>query len=330
MSEGNRDQFASLMDENVQHLKLPYKKAHSRIGKITAPEESGSRDVFARPEIKNSSLKDGAVVAYASKRSVPRKDLVKETSLKKVKTEEDDTFSSFLNQVATEDAHQIEIKARRFNNSVNKDKPANYSNYKNFSKYCSFWLKGECNRGKTCPYIHAEPPKIRRRNPKYDIKNRYLGIQDPDQKLTLRGLRKARETYKKMGYLENEVLVYFVEDCEVEGVMRRVKKVLGEDVGYEFNPDKMGLRLIFRDREKAEWCIKIFKRNFVVNGKSLTFQWIKDKKPKMKRNMRGQFIDEKGEVIEKKEEEEGKSQKKKGGKAQEKNGGEEAEFLKTQ
>lgn len=105
---------------------------------------------------------------------------------KEEKDEKNELFESFVQEISKEDPNQIEIKGRRFNRAHDINKPANYSNYKNFAKYCSFWLKGECNRGEVCPYIHAEPPKIRRRNPKYDIKNRYLGTEDPDKKLSLR------------------------------------------------------------------------------------------------------------------------------------------------
>lgn len=96
-----------------------------------------------------------------------------------------------------------------------------------------------------------------------------------------------------MGYLENEVLVYFVEDIEIENVMSKIKKFLGDDIKHEYNQEKMGLKVIFRDREKAEWCIKLFSRNFVVNGKKLTFKWIKDK-PRPKRNIKGEIMDEEG------------------------------------
>lgn len=100
--------------------------------------------------------------------------------------EEKELFDTFVNEISKEDSNQIEIKGRRFNRATDINKKEDFSNYKNFSKYCSFWLKGECNRGEVCTYIHAEPPKIRRRNPKYDIKNRYLGVEDPDEKLSLR------------------------------------------------------------------------------------------------------------------------------------------------
>ena len=94
-----------------------------------------------------------------------------------------------------------------------------------------------------------------------------------------------------MGYLENEVLVYFVEDMEVKTVISKIKKFLGDDVKHEYNQSKMGLKVIFRDREKAEWCMKLFSGNFVVNGKKLTFKWIKDK-PRPKRNIKGEIMED--------------------------------------
>lgn len=104
-------------------------------------------------------------------------------------------------------------------------------------------------------------------------------------------MQKARETLKKMGYLENEVLVFYVEDIEVDTVLSKIKRFLGDDITFEYNADKMGLKIIFRDREKAEWCMKLFSGNFVVNGKKLSFKWIKDK-PRPKRNIRGEIIED--------------------------------------
>lgn len=104
-------------------------------------------------------------------------------------------------------------------------------------------------------------------------------------------MQKARETLKKMGYLENEVLVYYVEDIEVDSVLSKIKRFLGDDIQHDYNQNKMGLKVIFRDREKAEWCMKLFSGNFVVNGKKLRFKWIKDK-PKPKRNIRGEVIED--------------------------------------
>ena len=109
-------------------------------------------------------------------------------------------------------------------------------------------------------------------------------------------MQKARETLKKMGYLENEVLVYFIEDIEVETVLSKIKRFLGDDLTHEYNQKKMGLKVIFRDREKAEWCMKLFAGNFVVNGKKMTFKWIKDK-PRPKRNIKGEILNAEGEVL---------------------------------
>lgn len=109
-------------------------------------------------------------------------------------------------------------------------------------------------------------------------------------------MQKARETLKKMGYLENEVLIYYVEDIEVDTVLSKIKKFLGDDLSHEYNQTKMGLKVIFRDREKAEWCMKLFSGNFVINGKKMQFKWIKDK-PRPKRNIKGEILNDEGKVL---------------------------------
>lgn len=165
-SEGNKDMFAALMDDNVDKLKLPYKKMNSTLKSVLQP-------LPERSEGEDNDQDSSNQLVPASELLSKRADL------------ESSIFEEYMNQISSADTNQIEIKARRFNDATSLNKEGNYTNYKNLSKYCSFWLKGECNRGDLCPYIHAEPPKIRRRNPRFDIKNRYLGLEDPDQKLSL-------------------------------------------------------------------------------------------------------------------------------------------------
>ena len=49
---------------------------------------------------------------------------------------------------------------------------------RNLPHVCSFYAKGECNRGATCPYRHVMPkqdPQLANQN----IKDRYFGQNDP-------------------------------------------------------------------------------------------------------------------------------------------------------
>lgn len=156
--------------------------------KVEIIEDAQERSQHAVPALPKS--KENRVVAAGKKETGGEKDKEKEE-------EKNELFESFVKEISKEEANQIEIKGRRFNRATDVNKPENYSNYKNFAKYCSFWLKGECNRGEVCTYIHAEPPKIRRRNPKYDIKNRYLGVEDPDEKLSLRVFANRRECKRR-------------------------------------------------------------------------------------------------------------------------------------
>jgi len=56
---------------------------------------------------------------------------------------------------------------------------------RNRARVCSFWLKGECNRGDECPYRHSQEegdPELQHQN----IKDRYLGENDPVARKILR------------------------------------------------------------------------------------------------------------------------------------------------
>lgn len=49
---------------------------------------------------------------------------------------------------------------------------------RNLPRICSFFAKGECNRGKECPYRHDEVEE-EKEQPRQNIKDRYYGINDP-------------------------------------------------------------------------------------------------------------------------------------------------------
>lgn len=51
---------------------------------------------------------------------------------------------------------------------------------RNKPKICSFWVKGECNRGTECPFLHEEDKKkIDTNLANQNIKDRYHGKNDP-------------------------------------------------------------------------------------------------------------------------------------------------------
>ncbi|KNC81069.1 hypothetical protein SARC_06592 [Sphaeroforma arctica JP610] len=50
---------------------------------------------------------------------------------------------------------------------------------RNRAHICSFWVKGNCNRGEECPYRHEMPTDPNNPLAKQNIKDRYYGVNDP-------------------------------------------------------------------------------------------------------------------------------------------------------
>ena len=64
---------------------------------------------------------------------------------------------------------------------------------RNRAQICSFFVKGECRRGKECPYRHEKPREGELTNQR--IKDRYFGVNDPVANKMLR-LERQREEAK--------------------------------------------------------------------------------------------------------------------------------------
>ncbi|CAO3624667.1 unnamed protein product [Cunninghamella echinulata] len=62
---------------------------------------------------------------------------------------------------------------------------------RNRSHICSFFVRGECNRGASCPYRH-EIPEENKELAKQNIKDRYLGVNDPVAKKILNRTQNMR------------------------------------------------------------------------------------------------------------------------------------------
>eukprot|EP00126_Sphaerothecum_destruens_P000272 Sdes_comp10322_c0_seq1m1963 len=64
---------------------------------------------------------------------------------------------------------------------------------KNLAHICSFYLKGDCRRGKECPYRHARPRDPDDPLSKQNIKDRYHGVNDPVAKKLLDRMKRTPE-----------------------------------------------------------------------------------------------------------------------------------------
>jgi pre-mRNA-splicing factor RBM22/SLT11 len=69
---------------------------------------------------------------------------------------------------------------------------------RNMAKLCSFFAKGECNRGANCPFRHEMPRDRNDPMAKQNTKNRFFGSSDPvANKILGRQRRKEEETKKE-------------------------------------------------------------------------------------------------------------------------------------
>lgn len=56
---------------------------------------------------------------------------------------------------------------------------------RNQPKVCSFFIKGECNRGSDCPYLHELPSDSKKDLANQNMQDRYHGRNDPVAKKIL-------------------------------------------------------------------------------------------------------------------------------------------------
>jgi len=56
---------------------------------------------------------------------------------------------------------------------------------RNQPKVCSFFIKGECNRGSDCPYLHELPSESKKDLANQNMQDRYHGRNDPVAKKIL-------------------------------------------------------------------------------------------------------------------------------------------------
>ena len=82
---------------------------------------------------------------------------------------------------------------------------------RNMAKLCSFFAKGECNRGSNCPFRHELPRNRNDPMSKQNTKDRFYGTSDPVANKILGRQRRKEEEVKKMdsdGYDKARATLY--------------------------------------------------------------------------------------------------------------------------
>eukprot|EP01089_Gocevia_fonbrunei_P017610 TRINITY_DN5763_c0_g1_i1.p1 TRINITY_DN5763_c0_g1~~TRINITY_DN5763_c0_g1_i1.p1 ORF type:complete len:423 (-),score=57.21 TRINITY_DN5763_c0_g1_i1:54-1175(-) len=145
---------------------------------------------------------------------------------------------------------------------------------RNEARICTFFIKGECNRGNECPYRHEVP------NQDEDLANqsmhdRYYGTNDPV----------AEKLLKKVGLgveapADRSITTLYIGGFSTqikEADLRSVLNTYGEIANLKLLAPKHCAFVTYTTREAAEKAVTALQPEITVNGVKLNFTWPKPK-----------------------------------------------------
>jgi len=144
---------------------------------------------------------------------------------------------------------------------------------RNKAHICSFFLKGTCTRGESCPYRH-EQPKEDKELANQNLKDRYHGTNDPVahkilKKLNTNAPQTPTDTDIKTVYVGN------VDTRISEQDLRDHFYYYGEIRAVKFNPAGRCAFVEFTTRDAAEEAVAKLHNNLIINGIFLRIDWAK-------------------------------------------------------
>jgi len=146
---------------------------------------------------------------------------------------------------------------------------------RNLPHICSFYVKGECNRGASCPYRH-EMPTTKRDDPmaKQNMKDRYNGVDDPVARKMLSRMSDRSQIREPADNTVSTVWVGGVDTAKIsDGDLRDVFYHFGEIRGINLVPDKACAFVEFVTHESARNAVQKKHGNCKVKGISLAVNW---------------------------------------------------------
>mmetsp|Transcript_27933 Transcript_27933/g.67699 ORF Transcript_27933/g.67699 Transcript_27933/m.67699 type:complete len:461 (+) Transcript_27933:305-1687(+) len=153
---------------------------------------------------------------------------------------------------------------------------------RNMAKLCSFFARGECNRGDTCPFRHEIPKDRNDPLAKQDTKSRFYGTNDPvANKMIGRQRKKESETKRQdeeEGYDKARATLYLRFDGDApyppltEPAIRDHFYSFGEIVSVRIQPPKGQAFVEYTQPEAAELAIATMNRKSLLN-RSIQVKW---------------------------------------------------------
>eukprot|EP01104_Vermistella_antarctica_P002842 TRINITY_DN13042_c0_g1_i1.p1 TRINITY_DN13042_c0_g1~~TRINITY_DN13042_c0_g1_i1.p1 ORF type:complete len:436 (+),score=58.74 TRINITY_DN13042_c0_g1_i1:62-1309(+) len=143
---------------------------------------------------------------------------------------------------------------------------------RNLPHICSFWVKGECKRGKECPYRHEKP--IEGDLAHQNIKDRYYGVNDPVAKKMLGRASNMNKAITPP--VDKDVMTLWVGGVQpdmTESQIRDKFYAYGEVREIRMAPRANCAFVTYTTRADAEVAAEKLFRNLNVNGVPLRVAW---------------------------------------------------------
>lgn len=144
---------------------------------------------------------------------------------------------------------------------------------RNRAHICSFFVKGTCNRGLSCPFRHEKPEEASPLSHQ-NIKDRYYGVNDPvAQKMLAR--QESKEPAKPADTSITTLYIGNVDRRISEQDLRDQFYFFGEISSLTMNPNQHCAFIEFENRMAAENVIKKYQSSIIINGVFLKIAWAK-------------------------------------------------------
>lgn len=143
---------------------------------------------------------------------------------------------------------------------------------RNLPHLCSFYAKGQCNRGDTCPYRHEMPQtgELAKQN----IKDRYYGVNDPVAKKLM---RRANEPGAAPVPPEDQSVTTLwignIDEKTSEADLRQIFYLYGEISAVRIVPLKGCAFVTFVRRDSAEEAAARLYKDTAIHGQKLRISW---------------------------------------------------------
>ncbi|CAM9840530.1 unnamed protein product [Ascophyllum nodosum] len=144
---------------------------------------------------------------------------------------------------------------------------------RNMPHKCSFYAKGECNRGAKCPFLHEMPTDRADPLAHQNIRDRFYGQDDPvaakmmdrqGQMPTLEPPEDDEITSLWLGNMSEDITPEDLRDCFYSfGELRSIRIVPGKDFAF----------VQFTTRQAAEAAAEQLYKCLVIKGRLLRLNW---------------------------------------------------------